>query len=247
MLTPTKQISAFVLAGTLLAAWPGPASAQSQEPTFFLNAAIGAQSHTHSFGTTGSTSVYGESATFASAQGVSGGLLFDVGAAYLVLPMVAIGGSFSTVSDIERATLTASVPHPIFFDQPATVSGEQGNLRHRETGIHIQAKVIIPTGAWLPTGSWLALVVGPSFFNLTQDLISGISIPAGTQTVVPVVSEESGSGVGMNGGIEGRFPVAPRVGIGGFLRYAGGNVDLGSLTDAKVGGFQAGVGVSLGF
>jgi hypothetical protein len=251
MVILTKQIRVLALAGVLALVWHGTAAAQSDDSPLFVTVNIGGQSHTHSFSTAGSQTVYGEDATFASSQGVSGGLLIDIGADYRIRPKFALGVSYSTVGDTESATLTASVPNPIFFDQPAIVSGEQGNLGRRETAVHIQAKILIPTGTWLPDNGWLALVVGPTFFHLSQDLISSIDVPTGTQSAVAGVENQGGSGIGFNGGFELRYPLttvhAMPVGIGGFIRYAGGKVDLASVSGAKVGGFQAAAGVNVGF
>ncbi len=247
MVTETKPIRVLVLAGILALAWHGSAAAQSDEAKVFVNVYVGAQAHTHSFATSGSESVYGETATFDSAQSVSGGLLVDFGGAFRISPLTAIGASFSTVSDTETATLTASVPSPIFFDHPVTVSGEQAGLGHRETALHIQGKITIPTGTLLPDGAWIALVGGPSFFHLTQDLIASITVPTGTQSVAAGVATQTGSGFGINAGFEARFPLTRFAGIGAFARYAGGNVDLDSVTGVKVGGLQAGVGLSVGF
>jgi hypothetical protein len=247
MITVTKQIRVLALAGILALAGYGNAAAQSDDPKLFVYANFGAQSHDHSFGTSGSQSVYGETATFDTAQPVSGGPLVDFGAAFRVLPSLAIGASVSTVSDTESATLSASVPDPIFYDHHATVSGQQDNLGHRETAVHIQAKIMIPTGAFMPQGGYLALVVGPSFFHLSQDLIASITVPGGTQTVVAGIENQTASAVGFNGGFELRYPITRVVGVGGFIRYAGGKVDLLSVTGLKVGGFQGAAGVSVGF
>jgi hypothetical protein len=245
MITVTKQIRVLALAGALTLA-AQYAAAQSTDPKLFVNASVGVQVHTHSIGTGGSQSIYDETATFASSQEISGGPLVDFGAAYQITPMVAAGVSVSSTSDTETAAITASVPSPIFYNQFATITSEQGSLHRRETAVHVQVKLTIPTGAMLPEGAKLALVVGPSFIHLSQDLISAISI-SGTQGVEGTVENQTGSGVGLNGGFELRIPVSGVVGVGGFVRYAGGKVDLPSVTGMKVGGFQAAGSVILGF
>lgn len=257
MITETKQIRVLLLACAVLTLWQGSAAAQAENPRVFVNVDIGGQVHSHTFSSSGSMEVYTppgfvpERAAFESTQGVSGGLLADFGAAYQVRPRVAVGVSVSTVGDTEDATIVASVPDPIFTDQPATATGEQNDLGRRETTFHIQAKLTIPTGAYLPEGGWVAFVIGPSFFHLSQDLIGSITVPDGTQNVVPVVESQSGSGAGVNVGIEGRYPLREYsgidVGIGGFIRYAGAKVDLDAAQDVKVGGLQAAVGVNLAF
>jgi hypothetical protein len=43
------------------------------------------------------------------------------------------------------------------------------------------------------------------------------------------------------------YTLTPRYGVGGYVRYAGGTVDLPSMAGAHVGGAQAGGGIRLRF
>ena len=87
---------------------------------------------------------------------------------------------------------------------------------------------------------------GPSFFNLTQDVLSA-TVPAGTQTVNVATNSEKGNGVGANFGVNLNYLYKPNYGGGVFVRYAGATVDIPSASGLKVGGLQIGVGARLRF
>ena len=93
----------------------------------------------------------------------------------------------------------------------------------------------------------VALFIGHSFIHVTQGLVSGATIPSGTQTVNLTVGSEEGTAKGVNVGVDGNYLFTRNFGAGIFIRYAGGSVDLPSAPDLKVGGFQAGIGARVRF
>src|SRR5581483_10594755 len=113
----------------------------------------------------------------------------------------------------------------------------QGNLAHTETGVHLQAVYFFPITDKIDVSAF----IGPSFIHVKQDLVSA-AIPTGTQTVNLSTGSETGTAKGFNIGIDGNYFFTKLVGAGFFMRYAGGSVDLPSVKDLSVGGFQIGVG-----
>jgi hypothetical protein len=93
----------------------------------------------------------------------------------------------------------------------------------------------------------LAFTVGPSFFTVRQDLVTSAEVPPPTQDLIPGVTRETVSSVGVNAGFDMRYPLTPMFGIGGFLRYAGSSFDLPSFPNDKSGGLQAAGGVRVSF
>ena len=64
---------------------------------------------------------------------------------------------------------------------------------------------------------------------------------AGTQTgVAAVVTESKTTPKAGNVGLELGYRMSDRYGLGGFVRYAGGKVDLPSVPNLTVGGVQVG-------
>jgi hypothetical protein len=105
----------------------------------------------------------------------------------------------------------------------------------------------------------LAAFGGPSFYSIKQglatinlsDIVEGPS-PFGTVTVrqaTVVVADESKTG--FNIGVDGTYRVTDIVGVGGFMRFSGTDVDLdlpgGGTVNVDVGGFQMGAGLRVRF
>jgi hypothetical protein len=241
----TTEVLALVAVGLFAAG--SAANAQTEPPQIFVGVNVGFQAHSHVFTSTDSFSVYDETATVASTQSVSNAFLFDVSGAYRVLDNLAVGVGVSTFGDSGDASMTAVVPHPLFFNSSRTVTAVSENLDRRETFINLQAILFLPVPDFMPDDARIALVVGPTIMNVSQELVRSAIVPAGTQNAVPAVESQSKTGVGFNGGFDLTYPVNPRYGVGAFVRYTGGKLDLDSVTDMKVGGFQAGVGLRVGF
>jgi hypothetical protein len=212
----------------------------------FVSVNVGGQAHSHSLTTSQSFTIYAETATVASGLPVSGGFLADVGVGYQIRDNLAIAVSASRVSDEGDATVVGIIPDPSVFNRPRTTTVVAPGLDRREVGVHIQAMWFLPVPGFL-RDSRLALTVGPSFFTVGQDLVVSSEVPVGTQDVNPIVGRESKSSVGVNAGFDLRYPISPRIGVGGFVRYAGSSFDLESASDDKAGGFQAAGGVRLTF
>jgi hypothetical protein len=75
-----------------------------------------------------------------------------------------------------------------------------------------------------------------------QEVASSVTVAAGTQNVTPVVTKEKKTAASALIGVDGTYMVTENFGAGVFMRYVGGKVDLPSVADLKVGGFQIGAG-----
>lgn len=249
MTTSTKKTMRVcaLLAGTVLAAG-AEARAQATTPfKFLVGATVGGQIHAHTFTATESFPLRLETATVTATHGVDSGLLVDVNAAYRVWrPDFGVGIRYSHFTDSGDASVIASIPHPLFFDRPAILTVPAEGLDRRELGVHFQALWFTPVPDFLPDDVEIVLGLGPSILNAKQQITS-ITVPEGTQDVVAAAVSQSKTGVGFNAGFDVTYPVTPRYGVGGFIRYAGGKVDLPAVEDMKVGGFQGGIGVRLKF
>jgi hypothetical protein len=239
-----------VVAG-LVVAVALPARAQAPEPhKFFVGVNAGAQVHSHTLSTSDSFTVYDETATVTSSANIKGGFLFDVSGGYRIIPRfprfgVSVG--LSRTSSTGDGSVVATIPNPILFDSSRAVNIALDSLDHSEVAVNISAVLFMPVPDFLPDNALITFSVGPSIFTLKQELVTTVAIPAGTQDAVPQVGSESKTAVGFHAGFDCTFPVTQMAGIGGFVRYSGGTVDLPSASDVKVGGFQAGAGLRLGF
>jgi hypothetical protein len=208
----------------------------------FVNVNIGAQTASRTVDVNQSFPLYNETATITSSQKVGSGALFDISGGYRVWRNVSAAIGFSNFSNSSDSTGTAVIPDPLVFNQPATVNISQPGLDHSERAVHIQASWLFPV-----TNEFdVTLAVGPSIFSVTQEVVA-VTVPSGTKTANTSVSSESKTGVGVNFQLDGNYLLTRRYGVGAFIRYAGATVDLPSVSDLKVGGFQIGGGLRVRF
>jgi hypothetical protein len=237
-LTVSGLLIAFVLAAASATYAQAPAPATEK---LFINVNFGVQLSDRSITTTASIPLYEETATVTSTQQVSGSAIFDISAGYRVWGDFYAAVAVTTYGDNEDADYTASIPDPLFFNRPRTQTGRISDLKRTEIGIHPQLLWTRP----LTDRMDLALAGGPSFFRVSQDVLDGVTVAPGTQDATPSSGTQKGTANGFNVGADVTYTLTPRYGIGGFLRYAKGSIDLPSVSDLKVGGVQVGGGVRL--
>ena len=241
MLTRTILIMAGVFAAVA-----SDARAQTTPPPAtlgFVNVNFGAQPGTSDIGRTASFPVYGEDATLVTDQKNGGGAMFEITGGYRFRGNWAAAIGFTNFQNHTDSSAVATVPHPLLFNAPRTINTSVADLSHSERGIHLSAVWFYPITNQID----LAFSAGPSFIHVKQELVSSFTVPPGTQDANFNVETESGTAFGVNLGIDGTYLITRNFGAGVFIRYAGGQEDLPSAEDMRVGGFQAGVGGRLRF
>ena len=145
-------------------------------------------------------------------------------------------------------TLTARIPHPFVMNMHRVVSMPAG-LRRKELAVHTNALYFVE-----PSERLLLIVGGGvSLYRASQTFAEGIEyhedtpITPATAVVTRVdVISASGTGLGLNGSLEGIWSIDQNVGISAFARYARGTVTFsprGHDVDTPTGGLQLGVGI----
>jgi hypothetical protein len=240
-----KITTAAALALSLFAA-PRPVSAQTMQWTDkgFITVSGGVQTGSHDLATNTTFPLYDETATVTSSQKVKSGGLFDIGGAYRVWGKNLLAGvNYSHVSSESDINVNASLPHPVFFDRPRTITTSVGGAKHSENTVHIDAIYMIPVANKLD----IAIFGGPSVFNVTQD---SLGTPTVTETAdpnnptlnLPLVQTKKAV-FGGNIGVDVQYLVYKKYGVGMMLRYAGANVTIPGATEKLgVGGFQIAFG-----
>ncbi|HKY22644.1 MAG TPA: hypothetical protein VJM31_15635 [Vicinamibacterales bacterium] len=241
-----KTMIPAALAALLCVVVSSTAAAQTQDPTtFFLDINAGGQTQSRSFETTTSFPLHGETAVINTAQGVSGGGIFDLSVGYRFMRNFAVGLGVTTFSDTGDASVAASIPSPAAFNRPASVSTSMSDLKHREVATHLMLVYTRLVPAMVVPGNLeVALNVGPSFFNVSQDLVTA-AVPTGTQNLNLSTHRERATAVGANIGVNVNYLLRPNYGAGVFLRYAGASADFDTAGKLKVGGLQLGIGLRL--
>lgn len=243
-----------------------PLAAQAQAPAaessrFFFNVSLGGQWREQTFTDSSTFDIYGEKGAVAAGHSIGGGTLFDVGLGARVWKSLSVGLAYSTITNKNPATVSVRVPSPVVFGQPRTATVTTEELEHSENAVHLQFMWTIP----LMRKFDVTVMAGPSFFTVRQTLatvnapqdISDVP-PYTTVTITSVsLTDVKDSPVGVNVGIDGTYLITTMynvgIGVGGFIRYSGGSLDLPTTpgmtrdTDLKTGGPQGALGLRLRF
>ena len=179
----------------------------------------------------------------------------DVGGFVLVREQLGVGATYSRLTKSGTSVLTGTVPHPILFGSDRSANVEVGMLRHsaQATHIHVSWRIAIPAVEKLD----LTVYGGPSLFNVTQGVVTGVVIsepsgpPFATVSIDQVTQDEhTRNGWGGHVGADVTYMWTTYVGLGGFARFAAGSVDVpsgGGESSVQVGGFQSGGGLRFRF
>lgn len=203
---------------------------------------------------------YGEEARFLTRQEFRGGAHVDAGGTVRVWRALALGASYSQVTNDGAAAVTGTVPHPLETGNDRTAPEQTLALAQRQRATHAYV-------AWrvrLFDTFEVDFSAGPTYFNLRQGVVANLipvetSGPPFPEVALEVeTGEHTRNGVGYNAGVDVTFVVIPatqtqvlNVGIGWFARVSGGSValpaDAGPPRTVPVGGFQTGAGLRLRF
>jgi len=250
-----------------------PVNAQTptaDDSRFFFNVSFGGQSKEQTFTDSSTFNIYNESGAVASAHAIGGGTLFDFGVGGRVWKSLSVGIAYSSLTNRNDANVSVRVPHPLLFGQSRTATATAADLEHSEKVVHLQFMWTIPLNEKID----LTAMVGPSFFTVRQT-VATVRAPQDITDVAPFISvtinsvsltDVKDSPVGVNIGVDGTYWIRTiqgfgqavglrgiRIGVGGFLRYAGASLDLDTPagvtrdTELRTGGPQGALGLRLRF
>ena len=189
-----------------------------------------------------------EQARFESDYRYRTGPLFDVSGGVRISPYFALGAGISWFNTEETASVSAQLPHPLYFNRNRSISGVSSPLTRSEMAVHLQAHVVVPATNSLTVMGF----AGPTFFNVEQQLVTDVNFvhtyPFDTATFSSAVaSRESSSAIGFNVGADVTYYFTDHVGIGWFTRYSRATLKLPSAgngtLDIKPGGLHAAGGL----
>jgi hypothetical protein len=241
-----------VLATGCLVAPAADAQMRDWEDTAFVSVNFGYQVGDRSFSETLSATIYDETATYGVNHESGRGGFSDISGGVRVWRNLAAGLGVTRFSTASGATVTGSIPHPLFLNQLRTATFARSDLNHTETGIHLQAVWVVPVTDQIS----VSVFGGPSFFSVEQGLITSVTFAeieapffevAITGASTSIVSERA---VGGNVGVDITYLVVEQLGGGFFVRYAGASLDVpagGGAQAIDVGGVQFGIGLRARF
>lgn len=244
-MTKTTTIIAMIAGLTLGAALTAGAQTPSTpaDPSMFVSISGGGQLQSHSFSETTTFTLFNETGTVTANQTVDTGFVFDASVGYRLWRRLSVAGGVSTFHGSGAAASVVAVPNPLQFGKPTIKTfsaSDYGDLSQTDVAVNFQAVWMKP----LTDRIELWLFGGPSIIRVRQDVASA------TETVNPTAAIKSESKTTAKAGTIGvdlSYRLNPRYSVGGFVRYAGGEVDLPSVSKLNVGGVQAGGGIRFRF
>jgi hypothetical protein len=192
-----------------------------------------------------------EEGRFDTEYDVSSGPTFDVSGSRQIRRWLGVGGGVSRFSRSAPAALTASVPHPFFFNRPRSVNGNISGLGREELALHFQLRAVVPVRRLQ-----VSLFGGPSWFRVKQGMVTSITYTEEYPYDQALFRDEettieTEAALGFNAGVDTAFFFTRQAGIGVLVQYAGATVNLHSAgagwREVKAGGIQTGAGLRLRF
>ena len=179
----------------------------------------------------------------------------DVGAAVRLAGGLHAGAALSFFTNSGAGAVTAQAPHPFFFNQPRTVTGDVPNMTRKETAVHIQALWTAPAAG----GIEFTFFGGPSVFMIEQHYVKGLTLSLANEVypydTVAFFGASTGTFketiAGYNAGVDLTWRFAPHVGLGILIRHARGTKTVtptgAESAKVEVGGLHAGGGIRVIF
>jgi hypothetical protein len=177
----------------------------------------------------------------------------DVGGAFRVWRNLAVGAAVTVVSRSGDATVSGSMPNPLYLNRPIALDGGFGTS-NSQVGFHLQVGWVVP----MPPKMQLMVFGGPSIFQVKQTIVQaqGIGLSAGYPFESGAIStanttEASETAIGFGAGADVSYFFSRTVGVGGIVRYAKASVSFPVTGQPSVetdaGGFQVGAGLRVRF
>jgi hypothetical protein len=176
----------------------------------------------------------------------------DVGAGVGVGGGIFISGAIVRFTGSSDAKVEAQIPHPLYFDQPRTVTGVVTDLPQEETAIHFQFAGLVP----VTRRAHLAFGLGPTIFNVKQTLVTGITYeqqyPYDSATFQSATTEFL-SKTQVGGNVQGDFifQLHGHVGLDAMARFSRGVLTFttsdGTQLKVAAGGLQISAGIRAEF
>jgi hypothetical protein len=242
-MTKTTTIIAMIGALTLGTALNARAQTPPNEPVMFVNVSVGGQFQSRDFSSFSTFELFNETGTVDANQTIGGGFVFDATAGHRFGRRFAGAIGVSTFNGSGEAAAVAAIPSPLFVGKPTIKNfspSDYGDLKQSNVAINFQLVYIWP----LTNRIDLQVFGGPSIVHVSQDIATATPVENSTATIE---SQSATSGKSGSVGIDLAYNLNTRYGVGGFVRYLGGQVDLPSVENFTIGGTQAGAGIRIRF
>jgi len=245
------SLALFVVCGAMAVASNASAQTAAWGDNGFISFNGLYQSTPISFTTTSKLDINQESGEVRTGHRVAPGPLFDITAGGKLSGNLGMSYAFSYRRQTELGQVSATVPHPFYFNQLRPVAGE-ASLKREDIAFHIDAMWLLPVSDRLQ----LSMFGGPTYFRVAQDMVSTVE----THDAYPfdqaeytgaTLSNEHASHFGFNAGADVTVFFTRALGVNGVVRFSQGTIDMpvpgGGSSSVKVGGLQTGAGLRVRF
>lgn len=250
-----RKLAMAMVVGVLFGGTREAAAQGAPDDRVYLSIGFGLESGSSALNDTKQYTLYDETATTNTAANWSSGSFFAGGIDFRLFKNLTVGVSYHQETNTADTAVSGTVPHPLFFNQPRNFSDTEGGLSRNENATHLSFGWVIPFSSKLD----VLVSGGPSFFRLSQDVVSEVTIAekGGNYSEVVVdstVSTQKRSVTGYNVGADATYIFwqndSVRLGAGGFVRYTTATTDVRLLVsdvETTVGGIQFGFGGRIRF
>lgn len=236
--TIIAMIGGLTLGSAFTARAQTPATTDS---TMFLNISVGGQFQNHDFSSLTTFDLFNETGSVTANQTLGGGFVFDATGGYRVWPTIAVAVGVSTFNGNGDAAALLAIPDPVIRGKFTLVTSNYSDLKQSNVAINFQIVWMAPITDRLD----FAVFGGPSVVRVKQELAG--AVPSGSSAATAVESQTETTAKAGTVGVDLTYRLNERYGVGGFVRYAGGQVDLPAVSNLKIGGAQAGGGIRIRF
>ncbi len=248
----SRMIGAAAVAAVLMASSayaqtaPGAAGSTYSE-RFFLGVSAGGLMNTSLVTSQATATIYNQEAALAERRDVSGGVLVDLTAGVPIRGRLAVGGNVSMRSATSDSAIAASIPHPLFFSSPRTVSTTTTGMKSTQTWVSVLAMYTLPSSSKLT----IRVFGGPSVALVKHDTVGSFTATETSNVSQPTIAVTKGSVskqfIGATGGIDLGYRINRSVGLGAFVRYAGAQANVTGAESGALGGLEVGGGLRFSF
>ena len=232
-------------------------TAKAPNPTLpsrvFVDVNGGYRIGTLTFAESRTDTYFAETASWTADYEVKGAPVFDAGGGVRVWRNFLAGVSYSQYRDTNAASIVGAIPHPFFFNQNRSISGESEALKHQERSLNVNAIWSIPLASSLE----VAVFGGPSFIAVKRSFVKDIAIddvyPFETASFNHATVEEvKRNEIGIQGGADVTWLFSQHVGLGATVRFTRASARFatpaGGTTSVDLGGLEtiAGLRIRLG-
>lgn len=175
---------------------------------------------------------------------------FEVAATIRLARRIGVGVAVSSTTAHPSAAVSASIPHPFFFNRLRAIDGTALATRS-EIGVHADVVWIVSRRR-----VELALSGGPTVLRVSQRLVIDVryadAYPYDTASFVSAETVRTDkAAIGYNAAADLTWRLRPSVGVGTMIRYASAKTTLsaaaGNTARIVAGGLRVGAGIRFRF